>query len=148
MKRPPLLDATRIAERLYQGGYTTPELASAAAFDALVLCAEEHQPVPHPGVRIRVIRCPMDDAVLTREEWRRAVHAAREVANLQRAGHRVLVTCWAGRNRSGLVTALALNMLTHWPFEAVIQHIQRRRPGALTNKTFTAALLACGSTAP
>ena len=139
-----MIDATRIGDNIHQGSATTPELAAAAGFTMLVLCAQEHQPVAHPGCSIKVVHCPMDDAVLTAEEWKRAVRAAREVASHMMRGGRALVTCFAGRNRSGLVTALALNIATGAPYPGIIKHIRNRREGALTNRSFVEALLASG----
>lgn len=109
--------------------------------DVLVLCAEEHQPPAKlwPSVEV-VVYCPMDDAELDRKTLRRAQRAAKIVVKCVRAGARVLVTCWAGRNRSGLVTALALRELTGWPGRQVLRHIQRKRSGALTNPSFVTYL--------
>jgi len=55
-------------------------------------------------------------------------------------GERVLVTCWQGRNRSALVAALALYLLSGADGGGILRHIQGRRPGALTNPVFAHAV--------
>lgn len=82
----------------------------AADFDTLVLCASEYQ--PHGGLFAvaETLHAPMDDEFdhMTLGRGKEAVFAARAVVKRLEAGSRVLVTCLAGRNRSGLVCALAL----------------------------------------
>jgi protein-tyrosine phosphatase len=56
-------------------------------------------------------------------------------------GAQVLVTCRMGKNRSGLVSALALHLLTGQSGKACIQHIQSRRKGALRNPGFNECLV-------
>jgi hypothetical protein len=134
-------DATAIAAGLYQGGEppTGGELRR-CGFTTLVLCAEEHQlgSAHYPGVA--VIHAPADDAALTDAAWRTAAQAAALVASRLRAGERVLVTCHAGRNRSGLVSALALHMLTGISGAEAARIVRSRRRAALTNRWFLAAL--------
>lgn len=106
----------------------------AAGFDVLVLCAREFQPpaTHYPGVD--VIHAPLDDA------WtvpiQAAVRAAREVALRLYLRQRVLVTCNQGRNRSGLVSALALWYLGGNSGRRCADHVRARRPGALSNPVF------------
>lgn len=135
------LDATRIVSHVYQG--SMPPLGHEVrrcGFDALVLAAREYQPpaVEFPGVV--VVHAPIDDAVLTRDEWRTAKHAAVRVERLVRSGARVLITCAMGRNRSGLITALALKLLTRKRNDEIVALIRACRAGALTNQTFVRAL--------
>ena len=54
----------------------------------------------------------------------------------RRRGHRVLVTCEHGRNRSGYVCGLVLLELGWHPYLAV-DLIQERREGALRNGHLT-----------
>jgi len=61
---------------------------------------------------------------------------AREIADRVRHGQRVLVTCWQGRNRSGVLAGLAMVDLGVPPDQAV-RRIQRLRNG-LTNEHFRA----------
>lgn len=101
-------------------------------FDMIVLCAAEHQP-DLPGA----LHAPFHD----REEpsdgdLRTAFAAARRVRKAVLDKKRVLVTCYLGWNRSGLVTGLALVELGD-PAERAIRRIRRARgPHALGNRTF------------
>lgn len=135
-----MIDATRISSKLYQGSY--PLMPLRPIFDVVVLCAEELQErSPEPGLTI--LRCPLNDdgTPMTHAEWRRACAMSEVVAGYVARGRRVLVTCAAGRNRSGLVCALALYRLdARLDGKQCIQKIQARREGALDNEFFVAAL--------
>lgn len=135
----PRLDANRIAPKLYQGSFPDPNLYDLRreGIYAVVLCADELQPPKemYPGVVI--VRAPMHD-IEGPQGARSCVvanMASAYVARLLRAGKRVLVTCAAGRNRSGLVTALTMARLG-WDPHAAVYQIQRCRANALTNRTF------------
>lgn len=141
------IDANRIASGLYQG--SAPPLGYAvrrAGFDVLVYCAEEIQPAAfrHPGVE--VLHCPLNDdgSPMRQDEWLRAIEQASLVSRLWRAKKRVLVTCAAGRNRSGLVTALTLYFATPRNGESIVGQIRSSRfhwsGPALTNRYFAEAL--------
>lgn len=136
------MSASEIGYGIWQGSIP-PEGSTLAekGVDVLVLCAEEHQPPSSrfPGVRT-VIHCPLDDSVPTPQEMILARKAAREVAQASKRGRRVLVTCIQGRNRSGLVIALALVELTGRSGRRVVQHVQSRRRDALTNHYFVRAI--------
>ena len=58
------------------------------------------------------------------------------VANLVEQGHRALVHCTFGRNRSGLVTALVVRRLLDLDGAAALAHVQRHRGGAVNNDAF------------
>ena len=58
-----------------------------------------------------------------------------KVADAMKEGRFVLVTCAAGKNRSGLIAGLALRKLGVDGKEAV-KAIQKNRPGALSNPRF------------
>lgn len=132
------MTATRISPHLYQGG--VDDLAGARDFDVVVLCAIERQfpGSTFPGVSI--YRCPLDDSTLSAHEWKLAAAASAFLAPLIRGGRRCLVTCQAGRNRSGLVNALTLHRLTGWSGRDCVNHIQAHRENALTNESFVDAL--------
>lgn len=102
-------------------------------FDVIVLAAEEYQP-DLPGYI--VIHAPLDDAMPSELEQARIRSAAREVVRHVRAGRRVLVTCFMGRNRSGVISGLALVELGVHPDRAV-RRIVRYRNG-LSNTHFRA----------
>lgn len=126
-----LLDAHQIVPNLWQG--SKPPLGSRVAqagFKCLVLCAREIQPpvTSFPGVR--VVHAPNDDSVqlpLTRDKLAVALAAARTVALAVSQGDNCLVTCAAGMNRSGLVSALALHLLYGWPGGRCIQRVRDKR---------------------
>jgi protein-tyrosine phosphatase len=138
-----MLDATRLYPKLWIGSAppTGPALAD-AGFGVLVLCAEEYQPRLHefPGL-VCVTHAGFDDDVPDNETLDTAVSAAMDVVDHLQSGERVLVTCMAGRNRSGLVCALALHLLTGYDTRDCVLHIKKTRVGndggeALTNPHF------------
>ena len=94
--------------RLAQGSAPAPGVRM--PFDTVVLAAAEYQP-ELPG--FEVLRIPLYDRfppdpppdAMTRAAVQ---ETARRIARRVRAGRRVLVTCRAGINRSGLVAGLAL----------------------------------------
>ena len=103
-------------------------------FDVIVLAAMEYQWPELPGYH--VIRIPLDDSgpppsALDRKLIR---HTAREIADRIRRHERCLVTCWEGRNRSGVLVGLALRDLGLPGVEAA-RRIREARNG-LTNPHF------------
>ncbi len=107
-----MADVTHLAHRLWIGSAPSG-MSGREGFDVLYLCAQEWQPSSRefPGVVVR--RCPFDDAVrLQDEDIQMAMAAAEQAARDLVKGRTVLVTCMMGRNRSALVSALALHMLT------------------------------------
>jgi len=135
------IDATKIAPRLYQG--SAPPIGKAVAqcgFDVLVLAAIEYQPPDELFPGAVVLRAPIDDAPIDRSSWRIALTAANRVASAVRKGQRVLVTCNMGMNRSGLIVALSIHILTGQDSKNVVQHIKRMRRGSLSNRSFVQAI--------
>jgi hypothetical protein len=63
------------------------------------------------------------------------------VADLVRAGNKVVVNCMSGLNRSGLLVGRALVALGYSPTEAVELIRRARGPHALSNRQFTRFLL-------
>ncbi len=129
------LDADRIAPRLWQGadppqGPWLHELG----VNVLVLCAAESQPSAHRFPGIKVIYAPMHDSAHVPADV--AGPAAERVARYVRRGKRVLVCCAMGWNRSGLVTALALWILTGVSGAECVKQVQSRRENALGNEQF------------
>jgi hypothetical protein len=114
-----------------------------AGFHVLVLCAEEHQPSSTdfmPGPLI-LIHCPLDDTdQLLREHWIRAHRAGELVSRAIAREKKVLVTCQAGLNRSGLVSALALRDLTGMSGSDAVRIVKSRRDRALCNSHFVSLL--------
>lgn len=139
-----ILDINKITEGLFQGAWPPfgDQLAK-RGFDTLVLCAYENQ---HDElyVGLNVICAPGDDdAQPERMErflptW---ILAAQRVAQQVKLGKKVLVTCMAGLNRSGMVTAMALHLLTGWSGAVCVERVQERRAMALCNATFAQWLI-------
>ena len=131
--------AHKIIDHLFQGGYPPPgEGLKNNGVDVLVLCANGLQDASlFPG--LEVILAPGDDDPrphrLARfiERWKEAGHL---VAERVKAGKNVLVTCAAGQNRSGIVTALAMRELTGLKGSAIVEHVRKARPLALNNPGF------------
>lgn len=135
------LDADKIVSRLYQGSFPEPEDAVRRGFDVVVFCARGAQPDRawlRAAPRIVAINAGINDdpwIPLSAADQRKVIGAATHVASRWKRGARVLITCQAGLNRSGLVTALALRNLGIDRRVAVIL-IRQRREGALFNPLF------------
>lgn len=145
----------RVAPKLWQG--SAPTEGCYEKFDAIVLCAVEHQPkylwdTVRGRFRGEVLRAPFRDTdEPTRDELIAARDAAVSVAARVTAGKRVLVTCQAGLNRSGLVSALALCTAVEGmtPGDAIDLVRRARGPWALSNPAFVREVYrACGRRAP
>jgi protein-tyrosine phosphatase len=108
-------------------------------FDLVVLCAKEYQ-LENTELRAEVFRCPLDDARPTTVEIGLISLASWLIAHRLRSGHRVLVTCFAGLNRSGVVSALALMRLGLAPGDAIGAVRLARGPKALSNPAFVELL--------
>lgn len=135
------IDADRLTRRLWQGSRApVGKRLRAAGFDVLVLCAEEYQPPSSAFPGVHVIHAGIDDAVPTTEELRIVRHASRRVAECLEDGARVLVTCQAGWNRSGFVSAMAIHRLTGMPGRHCIELVRASRANALQNRAFCRVL--------
>ena len=122
-----------LPNRLLAQGSAPPPV-SGIPFDVIVLSAMEYQP-DLPGYR--VLHVPLDDGPPPDKTTRMRIRrAAREIADRVRAGQRVLVTCWQGRNRSGVLAGLAMVDLGVPPRVAV-DRIRTLRDG-LMNEHFRA----------
>lgn len=133
------IDADEIAHNLWQGSAPQDgKLLRKAGFHALVLAAREYQPTFRG---IKIFRLKLDDVrqPLTLRQ-RIAVHQAATWVCDQMNKGRVLVTCQAGLNRSGLVSAAALIMKGEHPRFAVTI-VRMSRQWALNNQYFVDYLL-------
>jgi hypothetical protein len=122
---------------LAQGGIDAALRSRGSGWGVIVLAAQERQPdrrIFAPWTR--VVYAPIDDAILTPREAYTAEIASAIVADALRAGQSVMSTCAQGRNRSGLVSALALTKLHGWSGARATDHVRAARPGALTNPSF------------
>jgi len=139
------IDAHRLIERLWIGSAPSRDKdLGACGFDAVVLCAEEYQPRGAFG-SATAVHAGFDDGDMDARTAKVASGAAEEVVRRWRRGERVLVTCMAGRNRSGLVSALALRRIGGVSGRQALQHVQMMRPTALTNPNFANFLAALGA---
>lgn len=121
---------------LWQGNAESTTLG--ARFDMVVLCAEEWQPLlPAPAYALPV---PLNDDELTGPEAERATRGAQRVACTLAEGKKVLVTCMEGRNRSGLVSAIALVLrcgMSGYDAQRLVQKRRQTPSGmALSNPSF------------
>lgn len=133
------LDATELIPRLSQGGKPARGYHVARyGYTTLVLCAQEYQPPSRdfPGLRY-VLHVPLDDARPSPDEIDAAMTASMDIADLYEQGEDILITCIAGRNRSGLVSALSLQLITQDPMRLIVRHIQRKRHDRYGNPALT-----------
>jgi len=122
----------KIIPGLYQGSKPPYGTAlSELGIDMLILAAREIQPASVYYPDVEVVRAPIDDLPgekpLDRQGLHWVVGAARRAANALSEGKRVMVTCAAGMNRSGLVTAVTLIMHKGLSGRAAIELIRRTR---------------------
>ena len=133
-----------VAPNLFVGSAPSP--GAQAGFHVLVLAAEEYQPHASRFPGVEVIQAPFDDApswAMTAQEVAVAVGAARQVARHLRAGHRVLVTCALGLNRSALIAGLAMHEVYGMHPDDIVVRLRRARgPWALSNPNFESLLRA------
>lgn len=135
---------SRILPKLYQGA-RPPEGTELRDhhFDVVVLCAEEYQPPDEAFPGVEVLRCPFgDDSTrpLRAETRKMIAETAARVAERNRSGKRVYVSCQMGINRSGLVMALAVRELTAASGREAREWVQSRRQGSLRNRHFSSLL--------
>lgn len=145
-----MVEASEIVPRLWQGSRPAPGyLVAQAGFNVLVLCAREYQPEASAFPGVEVIHAPNDDAPslypFTEEDLKAAITASARVVKAYKQGQNILITCAAGLNRSGLVTAISLHRLFGWDGQTCIRKIRKQRKPRhgiqpLSNHEFTKAL--------
>lgn len=148
LRRPhEFLDAHEILPGLWQGSHigSVKEL-DGCGFNVLVRCAQEKFRGQDPESEeregdIKIIYSLFDDTFYpSGRELQRAYNAAGKVAELVQRGAKVLVTCNMGRNRSGLVAALAVVRIIGCPGREARELVQFARPMALDNRAFVSVL--------
>jgi protein-tyrosine phosphatase len=132
-----MLDANEIIPRLWIGAAPAP-LYGVKGFDVVVMCAPLRDGEHVAEVPSGWMLAPFSDDIQppTEREKLTIDAAVRWIVSQHKVGRRVLVLCREGRNRSGLVAALALASLTDIDAEARIRLVQQKRPGALYNWWF------------
>lgn len=139
------IDANEVVGNLWQGSLPPQGgVLRRAGFDAVFLCAREHQPSGGSFRGIRVFRAPLDDdpAGMSSRERDTWLAAASKASSLSRSGARVLVTCFAGLNRSGIVVAQALQCTGYGTEDAIFLVRRARGQRALFNQAFVKELMA------
>lgn len=127
---------TEILPDLWMGPAPTPEHALVGRYDVVALTAKEYQP-DQTRFRARLLRAKLDDTLQpSTEELMWAFLTGRQVAQSVAEGKRTLVSCAMGKNRSGLVTALAARELMGLTGAEAARLVRSRRPIALTNPVF------------
>lgn len=139
---------SEIVPGLWQGGVPWPGAEAAnAGFDMIVFAAREWQPMPFMYPDVQIVKVPLDDdydRAMPRLQALAAMRVAAMVAKAVRSGQKVLVTCFAGRNRSGLIVALAVMELCGVDGVQAARVVRERRQTpmgpALANPQFRAML--------
>ena len=131
------LDATKIAHNLYVGSHPRDERdVERAGFDLHVVVARELCPLRTPPLRKLTVVCAgINDGVLSLDEAQIVAQAAKTAADHVRRGSRVLITCWAGLNRSTLTTAVALQYLHGLPGRLALRTMRRLRGATVGSET-------------
>lgn len=99
---------SKLTDNLWIGGAPSPFARVCDYFDGLALCAREYQPNCFPDVSTMWAPIRDDGSPMIRQEQIDAVKIAGKIIRLINEDKRILVTCYAGMNRSGLVCALIL----------------------------------------
>lgn len=133
---PKRLEYSHVIGNLFQGSAPPPGPDVGRKFDALVLMATEYQPSKRDFPGVEVYSAPIYDAKPSGHEVQAAYKAAQWVASRLKSGKRVLVTCMAGLNRSGMVSAMALVLTGYPPKNAIAAVKGARGPHALSNGHF------------
>ena len=126
-------DYNHVFGPIWQGGVQHDSLNQ---FDVLVLTANDVQEPP-PGFQGKTLYFPFKDSPELMNLFV-AQRAAKAVLRYLAAhpNAKVLITCYMGWNRSGLVTALILRGLGISAPQAILLVRGARGPNALTNLTF------------
>jgi len=131
-------DLDRVAHNLFVG--KAPPCGGLVGWplDTVVLTAMEYQPPSSCFPGMEVLRANLDDsgAPILEREVREALTVGAKVSRRLRRGKAVLVTCAQGRNRSGMVAAIALIMAGADANEAITRIRKARGPMALSNPAF------------
>jgi len=132
-------DVNEIYTNLWQGACPPRgNLVASKGYNLLVLTASEWQR-SDVYENVDVITIPLEDdldesKILSQHGL--ICTTAKSIALRIESGQKVLITCMAGVNRSGLLSAVTLHYVTGLTGEACIKQVKSRRRGALFNKTF------------
>lgn len=123
--------------RLWHGGCPVDfAWVRASGIDVVLDLADaDAYPPPAELDGLTYLKCPLRD----REEVPDpgvTLRLAELVAGLVEDGHRALVHCTFGRNRSGLLTALVVRALLGLSGREALDYVQQRRDDAVNNDRF------------
>jgi len=109
--------------------------------ELLILASIEYQP-EIKGSNLEVINIPVEDNFNVAPILRTLEPAISKAVNHINSGKNVLSTCWAGLNRSSLITGLVLHETTQLSGEKIVDLIREKRdPHCLCNQSFYWALI-------
>lgn len=137
------LEADEIIPNLWQGSFPRLLSASEVGFQVVVLCASEKlgyddKKKEYQAYGMHIVEAPFDDTVYPSSEELTTAHwASVKVVNAVKEGKKVLVTCMAGLNRSGLVTAISVRALCSLKGHEAVELVKKARgDDALCNRVF------------
>jgi len=138
---------TRITRGLYMGSKRVIQESNLDTrrplFSLYVSAAREVRPPRSPQGKFATVWVKMDDI-----PWRfrqepdtvaQLVRTTAAIARCVKGGHKTVIFCNMGMNRSGLLTALTLLNLG-WTLDRALAAIRGRHPCALSNSSFLRAL--------
>lgn len=129
--------ADRVFGKLWMGSAPPVGPSLSKSFDGLILAAMEYQPHPACFHGVKTALFPLDDGPPMSPDEEEAVMAASELAHGWLAsGMKVIVTCFAGLNRSGVICAATVRLHGASPEEAVAAVREARGSGAMRNPHF------------
>ena len=125
--------SNEVLERLWLGDYHASQdetFLRGNHIDVVINCTKD---LPFKGIAEHQYRVPLDDN-LQEEEIRNAGLWAPEIVMTilkhYKQGHRILVHCMAGRQRSAASVAMFLIFIKHFKTEQAIRYLREKRPVA------------------
>ncbi len=114
---------------------TKLESLQAEGIDVVVCLQQQPDPDLENLPWLHYVHVPLFDS-RTRPVPAEVTRIAIKVMDYLGTGHKVLVHCTGGRNRSGVVVGEVLWLMHGWNSDKIIETIRAVRPKALTNETF------------
>lgn len=130
---------TRVYPNLFMGSKRAIEDTDPGDFDVHVSMAAEIKPPRsmrgvYESYHIALYDAPWDFASHP-EEAIKLVEISRDLAMMVKSGHKVLVFCNMGMNRSGLMSALIL-MQMGYPWRKALKTVRKRHGCTMSNPSF------------
>ena len=126
-----------VADRLWQGGCPVDfDWVRAQGIDVVLDVSDADAHPPDGAVEgLTYLKAPLVDEGDVPDPTV-TVGLARVVADLVREGHRALVHCTFGRNRSGLMATLVVRELLEVSGAQALEHVRARRRRVANNAAF------------